>query len=79
VRCLKLALDNGLSGTIEGPSAYFMKSPPVQYADSVARQMTESFIDTYGAGVRSPESGVGQPAGRDGQAPAELTEAVKPA
>ncbi|HZS30702.1 MAG TPA: inositol-3-phosphate synthase, partial [Gaiellaceae bacterium] len=33
VRCCKLALDNSLSGAIEGPSAYFMKSPPVQYAD----------------------------------------------
>jgi myo-inositol-1-phosphate synthase len=49
VRCCKLALDNGLSGTLEGPSAYFMKSPPVQYADAVARQMTESFIDAYPA------------------------------
>ena len=47
VRCCKLALDHGLSGAIEGPSAYFMKSPPVQYADSVARQMTETFIETY--------------------------------
>jgi myo-inositol-1-phosphate synthase len=49
VRCCKLALDHGLSGAIEGPSAYFMKSPPVQYADAVARQMTETFIDTYPA------------------------------
>ncbi|MDE3074356.1 MAG: inositol-3-phosphate synthase [Chloroflexota bacterium] len=44
VRCCKLALDRGLSGPIEGPAAYFMKSPPIQYADSVARQMTEEFI-----------------------------------
>src|SRR5207244_3884036 len=44
VRCCKLAMDNGISGAIEGPSAYFMKSPPVQYADSVARQMTEDYI-----------------------------------
>ncbi|MHB8620084.1 MAG: inositol-3-phosphate synthase, partial [Chloroflexota bacterium] len=44
VRCCKLALDRGFSGAIEGPAAYFMKSPPVQYADGVARQMTEDFI-----------------------------------
>ena len=29
---------------IVGPSAYFMKSPPVQYTDSEARQMVEDFI-----------------------------------
>ncbi|MEK7817010.1 MAG: inositol-3-phosphate synthase [Actinomycetota bacterium] len=44
VRCAKLALDRGLSGTLEGPSAYFMKSPPVQHPDDVARDMTEEFI-----------------------------------
>jgi len=60
VRCLKLALDHGLSGTIEGPSAYFMKSPPVQYADAVARQMTESFIDTYPAKASASANAVAQ-------------------
>ncbi len=45
VRCAKLALDRGLAGTIAGPSAYFMKSPPVQYHDDVARQMVEDFIN----------------------------------
>jgi len=44
VRMAKLALDNGISGTLEGPSAYLMKSPPVQHSDDVAREMTESFI-----------------------------------
>jgi myo-inositol-1-phosphate synthase len=44
VRCCKLALDRGLSGTLIGPSAYFMKSPPIQYTDDEARQMTEDFI-----------------------------------
>ena len=44
VRCCKLALDRGLSGALEGPSAYFMKSPPVQYTDPVARQLTADFI-----------------------------------
>jgi myo-inositol-1-phosphate synthase len=44
VRLVKLALDRGISGTLEGPSAYLMKSPPVQYHDDVAREMTEAFI-----------------------------------
>jgi myo-inositol-1-phosphate synthase len=44
VRCCKLALDRGLAGAIEGPSAYFMKSPPVQHPDGDARRMVEEFI-----------------------------------
>ncbi|MBL6634440.1 MAG: inositol-3-phosphate synthase [Thermoleophilia bacterium] len=44
VRCCKVAMDRGISGTLEGPSSYFMKSPPVQHPDDVARQMTEAFI-----------------------------------
>ncbi len=44
VRCAKLALDRGLSGPIIGPSAYFMKTPPKQFRDDVAREMTEAFI-----------------------------------
>jgi myo-inositol-1-phosphate synthase len=44
VRCGKLALDRGLSGTLEGPSSYFMKSPPVQHPDDVCRELTEAFI-----------------------------------
>ncbi len=45
VRCAQLALDRGLSGTLEGPAAYFMKSPPVQYSDARAREMVDAFID----------------------------------
>lgn len=44
IRCCKLALDRGLSGIIEGPSAYFCKHPPFQYTDSEAQQMTQAFI-----------------------------------
>jgi myo-inositol-1-phosphate synthase len=44
VRCAKLGLDRGLSGALEGPSAYFMKSPPVQHRDEDARHMVEAFI-----------------------------------
>jgi len=46
VRCCKLAIDRGVGGALVGPSAYFMKSPPVQYPDDVARSMTEDFIET---------------------------------
>jgi myo-inositol-1-phosphate synthase len=44
IRCCKLAMDRGLSGTIVSPSAYFMKSPPIQYSDEEARLRTEAFI-----------------------------------
>jgi myo-inositol-1-phosphate synthase len=55
VRCCKLALDHGISGALEGPSAYFMKSPPRQYTDPDARRLTEEFIATYGrSGSPSP-------------------------
>src|SRR5438132_2620269 len=43
VRCAKLALDRGIGGPLLGPSAYFMKSPPVQYRDEEAREMVEAF------------------------------------
>jgi myo-inositol-1-phosphate synthase len=45
VRCAKVALDRGLGGPLEGPSAYFMKSPPVQYHDDVAYDMVEAFAN----------------------------------
>jgi myo-inositol-1-phosphate synthase len=44
VRCAKLGLDRGLSGSLVEPSSYFMKSPPVQFPDDVAREKTEAFI-----------------------------------
>ena len=44
IRCAKVALDRGIGGAVVGPSAYFMKSPPVQYTDDVARDMVEDFI-----------------------------------
>ena len=44
IRCAKIAKDRGMGGPILGPSAYFMKSPPVQYTDDMARQMVEDFI-----------------------------------
>jgi len=47
VRCAKLAMDAGLGGALLGPSAYFMKSPAVQYTDEQARLMTEEFIREF--------------------------------
>ncbi len=44
VRCAKLALDRGIAGSLAGPSAYFMKSPAVQYHDEDAHKMVEAFI-----------------------------------
>ena len=45
VRCIKLALDRGLSGPLIGPASYFMKTPPQQFVDHIARDMTETFIN----------------------------------
>lgn len=45
VRCAKLAMDMGRSGPIIGPSSYFMKSPPQQFTDDEARELTRRFIE----------------------------------
>ncbi len=47
VRCCKLAMNHKLSGALEAPSSYFMKSPPKQYTDEQARVLTEEFIAKY--------------------------------
>jgi len=44
VRCAKLALERGEAGPLEAPSAYYMKSPPRQLRDSVARDACDAFI-----------------------------------
>ena len=44
VRCAKIALDRGLKGALAEPSSYFMKSPPKQFTDDVARRKVEEFI-----------------------------------
>jgi myo-inositol-1-phosphate synthase len=43
LRCAKVALDRGVGGPLLGPSAYFMKSPPVQYTDEEAREMVQEY------------------------------------
>jgi myo-inositol-1-phosphate synthase len=47
IRCCKLALDNNVGGPLVEPSSYFMKSPPKQYTDSVAKEKVEEFIKKY--------------------------------
>jgi myo-inositol-1-phosphate synthase len=44
IRCLRIGLDRGLKGTLVAPSSYFMKSPPLQVHDDVARERVEAFI-----------------------------------
>jgi myo-inositol-1-phosphate synthase len=58
VRCLKLALNHGLSGQLDGPSSYFMKSPMNQRPDDDAREATEKFIAKHagkGPGATTPK------------------------
>jgi myo-inositol-1-phosphate synthase len=61
VRCLKLALNHGVSGQLDGPSSYLMKSPHTQRPDDEARIATEEFIAAH---ARTPgtESVAGRPA-----------------
>jgi myo-inositol-1-phosphate synthase len=59
VRCAKLALDNGITGALEAPSAYFKKSPPVQFTDDEARQKTEEWIQEMASGAKRRQSSGG--------------------
>jgi myo-inositol-1-phosphate synthase len=52
IRCCKLALQRGEGGLLEGPAAFFMKHPAVQYADDEAYRLVEAFI--HGAGKAAP-------------------------
>jgi len=48
VRLCKLGLNHGLKGPLMGPSSYLMKSPPEQFSDDRAKEMTDDFIRQYG-------------------------------
>ena len=63
VRTIKLALNNGISGQLDGPSSYLMKSPHNQRPDSEARELTEAFIAQAAA-----SAAVGRDAEREAQA-----------
>jgi myo-inositol-1-phosphate synthase len=58
VRIIKLALNNGIAGQLDGPSSYLMKSPQNQRPDAIAREMTEEFI------AQNAREGAPQPAER---------------
>ncbi len=69
VRCCKLALNHGISGQLDGPSSYLMKSPMHQRPDDEARELTEKFIAKYGgkttrAAARKPATKTRTPARR---------------
>lgn len=55
IRCAKLALDRGIAGVLEGPSSYFMKSPPRQFTDDEARRRTLAFIEEPAEPLRAAE------------------------
>jgi myo-inositol-1-phosphate synthase len=44
VRAAKIAKDRGIGGPVLSASSYFMKSPPEQYSDDIARESVEKFI-----------------------------------
>jgi myo-inositol-1-phosphate synthase len=67
IRCLKLGLDRGLSGTLVAPSAYFMKSPPLQIHDDIARERVEAFI--RGEDAETLTGVEGSPAGSGARKP----------
>ena len=57
-RIVKLALNNGVAGELDGPSSYLMKSPHTQRPDDEARELTEEFIREHArkvAGQRATE------------------------
>jgi myo-inositol-1-phosphate synthase len=56
VRLAKLALDHGLGGALEGPSAYLMKSPPKQIPDDEAYDAVEQFIKRYSRQETKPKA-----------------------
>ena len=60
IRCLKLGLDRGLAGALVAPSSYFMKSPPVQLPDDIAKARVEAFIrgedNEVATGVEAPKA-----------------------
>jgi myo-inositol-1-phosphate synthase len=44
VRAAKIGLDRGIGGPLLSASSYFMKSPPEQFNDDLAREKVEAFI-----------------------------------
>jgi len=77
IRCAKLAMDRGVGGPIIGPSAYFMKSPPVQFSDDAARDMVEEFIQGNGASKAADWSNFFDLDATDDDAPRDAADTVQ--
>jgi myo-inositol-1-phosphate synthase len=69
IRFAKLALDRGLSGPLDAPSGYYMKRPPVQMRESVARELCQAFIEGEISTKSDDESAVHATAKQDRSAP----------
>ncbi len=73
IRCCKLACDRGLAGPLDAVCAYTMKHPPVQYTDSLAREMLENFIAEQsipaGAAEKDAQPGQYEPLGDEAETP----------
>ena len=79
VRILKLALNHGIAGQLDGPSSYLMKSPHNQRPDPVAREMTEEFIAKYAKPRGLPQKSKGKKANKAKKAQgSEVASAVGP-
>jgi myo-inositol-1-phosphate synthase len=76
VRCCKLALNHGVSGQLDGPSSYLMKSPHNQRPDELARTDTEAFIAKYAGRPGTRAKGRRAPAAS--KAPARAAKARAP-
>jgi myo-inositol-1-phosphate synthase len=74
IRCAKIALDRAIGGALNGPSSYFMKSPPLQFTDDEARELVEAFIrgDELALKPRAPAAD----ASTDEPSPAESPKAA---
>jgi myo-inositol-1-phosphate synthase len=76
VRCCKLALNHGLSGQLDGPSSYLMKSPMNQRPDDAAHQATEAFIAKYARRPGTEPKAAKAPAKRKAAKPSATTDAT---
>ena len=76
VRCVKLALNHGVAGQLDGPSSYLMKSPYKQRPDDIARADTERFIERYSARTARTKAATAKKVAA--RAPAAKTLAGKP-
>jgi myo-inositol-1-phosphate synthase len=77
IRCARIALDRGIGGALNGPSSYYMKSPPLQFTDDEARELVEAFIRGDAELAFEPKPAV-LPAGKARKAEAEKVDTLQP-